>query len=190
MFLAMYATLCEKTFYGLGLGGSCVPIADGISVMYKDPQVVCGSAEHYKYMIPSYISLVVYVAGIPAFVTGIVFYLRAKNLMANARCDSARVVFCFLFCGRHTSRYFIWKFIFVSCVTSKDRLCSMLLCRWQSADHAIVALQALRARKVLVASFVTVANYVSGGTAGARAARFKLAGTGRLEQGIIICTLW
>lgn len=113
MLLAMYATLCEKTFYGLGWGGSCVPIADGISVMYKDPKVVCGAAEHYKYLVPSYISLVVYVAGVPAMVTGIVFYLRAKNLMADSRSD-----YCFFV-------YFIEGILPVEDVLSRKFFCEV-----------------------------------------------------------------
>ena len=37
-------------------------------------------------------------------------------------------------------------------------------------------------------SFVTDSTSVTGGTAGARVARFNDAGIERLEQGIIICT--
>ena len=79
---------------------------------------------------------------------------------------------------------------FVRCATSnQDHLCfPMLLCWWQSAEHTVVALRGLRTRNVLVVSFVTDSTSVSGGTAGARVARFNYAGIERLEQGIIICT--
>ena len=46
MLMAFYVTLCEKTFQGLGIGGSCLPVSsDGnVTVMVKDPDVqVCHS---------------------------------------------------------------------------------------------------------------------------------------------------
>ena len=41
MLIAFYVTLCEKTFQGSGLGGSCIPVSsDGkVMVMMKDPDV-------------------------------------------------------------------------------------------------------------------------------------------------------
>lgn len=64
----------------------------------------------------------------------------------------------------------------------------MLLCWWQSAEHTVVALRGLRTWNVLVVSFDTDSTSVSGGTAGARVARFNYAGIELLEQDIIICT--
>ena len=44
MLIAFYVTLCEKTFQGSGLGGSCLPVSsDGkVTVMMKDPDVKVG----------------------------------------------------------------------------------------------------------------------------------------------------
>ena len=38
-----------------------------------------------RYLVASYISLVVYVVGIPLFFTILVLYIRKRNMMANAR---------------------------------------------------------------------------------------------------------